>query len=202
MKHNLENMRESEKKTKEIIYKCFSVLIYLLVFVILIYLFINEITSIKISGYEAFVIVSESMEPQINTGDIVIIKPIPEKDIKVGSVITFEKNNEYITHRVTKIENEENKKLYTTKGDNNKVEDLEKTEYSQIKGIQVGKIPFIGKLVLKASNQKVIIIVLILVILLYRRAKKIDNKKKGRRKKKKIEDERYIKSQENNQKNN
>lgn len=196
MEPNIENIRKREKMISKIIYKCFSILIYLMIFIILIYLFISEITSVKLSGYEAFVIVSKSMEPQINIGDIVIIKYLPEEVIKVGDIITFEKNNEYITHRIVKIENNGNKKLYTTKGDNNKVNDIEKIEYSQIKGIKVGKIPFIGKLILKVANQKNILIILIIVILLYRRAKKIDEKKKGRRKKKKIEDERYFKNQE------
>lgn len=196
MKPNLDNIGKNETLRK-ITYKCFSILIYIIISIILICLLINRLTNKEIFGYEAFIITSESMEPKIKTGDIVVIKHVLENDIKQGDIITFEKNNEYITHRVVKIEDIENKKRYTTKGDNNKVNDSGKIEYSQIKGVKVITIPLVGKLVLKVANEKGVIVVLIFIILLYIRAKKIDKKKIKRRKKKKIEDEKYFKNQEN-----
>jgi len=200
MKFNLNNIEKKNGHIKKYIYKCFSILVYLLIFTILIYVFISEITNLKIAGYEAFVIVSDSMEPQINKGDIVIIKNVPEKNINEGDVITFKNKGEYITHRIIKIEKNNGKNLYLYKGDKNEVQDIDKIEYSQIKGIQIGKIPLIGKLVIKASNQNnsIVLLIISILILLYRRAKKINDKRKGRRKKKKIEDERYFQNQKDN----
>ena len=60
------------------------------VLIIMVFIFIN---TIKISNYEAFVIISESMEPTIHVGDIIVIKKVDKNNIKKEDIITFEKNN-------------------------------------------------------------------------------------------------------------
>lgn len=191
------NINEQLKNNKEIItkfgYILLRIFVYLLIFILLILIFINEKNSLKAFNYTAVIIVSESMEPEINVGDIIIIKNSLQNDIKENHIITFEKDNEYITHRVVRIEEQNNEKLYITKGDNNKVNDVEKIRFSEIKGIKIAQIPYIGLLILKVSRQKNILIILIVLVLLYIRALKVDNKKKERIKKKRIEDEKNFK---------
>ena len=184
---------ELVRKNKEKINKLFNiflkVLVYILIILLLLFIYINEMKSIKTFNYEAFIIVSESMKPEIKVGDIVIIKKTPENSIKEEDVITFEKDNEYITHRVKAIKTQDGEKVYITKGDNNQVNDLEEVYYTQIKGVKVAQIPYIGLLMIKIFEQRNIIIIVIIFILLYRRAVKNDNKKKERVIKKRIEDE-------------
>lgn len=194
MKLNIiEQLKGNKEQVIKLLYKFFKILIYILIFMFLIFIYINEMKSIKTFNYEAFVIVSESMEPEINVGDIVIIKKITEDSIKEEDIITFEKNDEYVTHRVKEINEQNGEKIYTTKGDNNKVEDVEEVHYSEVKGIVIFQIPYIGFMILKISKQKNLIIILIIFILLYRMAQKSDNKKKERIKKKRIEDEKVFK---------
>ena len=130
------------------------------------------------------------MEPSIYYGDVVVIKECKEKELQTGDVITFKQNQEVITHRILKIEeNQQNgEKTYITKGDNNNIEDTEKITYSKIEGKCVLTIPYLGKTILALDN-KIIVLLIILIILILsfykiQRYEKIEN----RREKKKIEE--------------
>lgn len=60
-----------------------------------------------------------SMRPTISDiADLIEIIPL-EEDLGVGDIIVFDCNDKSIRHRIIKIENG----IYTTKGDNNNVED-------------------------------------------------------------------------------
>lgn len=181
---------KTKAKNNGSIGKFFAFAAYLLIFFVLVYIFINGVNIFKSHSYEAFVIIGDSMEPEIKIGDVVIIKKVSSKDLDEGDVITYEKNDEYITHRITEIKHDGKNKVYTTKGDKNSVDDSEDVKFQDIKGVKVGKIPFIGVFIIIISKQKYIIIVLIIVYFLYKRAKCLDKRKIERRIKKKIEDER------------
>lgn len=182
-------MKNNKEKIKKTIYNFFKILIYIIILIILLYILINSTKSLKIINYEAFVIVSGSMEPEINNGDILIIKKVNENEIKKGDIITFDRNGVYITHRVVEIQEQENTKKFITKGDRNTVNDSDVVLFENIKGVKTARIPFIGMLIVKVSSSKYLIIILIMFALLYKRAKKIDARKKGRRIKKKIKNE-------------
>lgn len=189
----LNNKKQAKEKTIKILSKSLKILLYLLILILLIFICINEMKVIKTFNYEAFIIISESMEPEIKVGNIVIIKKVSEENIKAEDIITFEKNNQYITHRVKEINEQDGMKTYTTRGDNNQVKDEDVVSYSEIKGIKIAQIPYIGLLILKVSKRKNIIIILIVVFLLYNRAIKKDHKNKERAKKKRVEDEKVFK---------
>jgi signal peptidase len=85
-----------------------------------------------LSNFNFLVVVSESMEPALNTGDIVIIgqgnNPFSSfKDVKVGDIIAFEKpgktesgHNKIIVHRVVHIgDSSYGDRVVKTKGDAN-----------------------------------------------------------------------------------
>ena len=181
-------MKNKKEKIKKSIYNFFKIQLYIVILVILLYILINITKGFKINEYEAFIVISESMKPEINSGDILIIKNVNSNEIKEGDIITFERNNEYITHRIVEIRQTDNTKVYITKGDNNLVNDNEEVYFENIKGIRIAQIPYIGLLIMKIPEQKYVIIILLILILLYKRAQNIDNRKKERRKKKKIED--------------
>lgn len=69
-------------------------------------------------GYRPVVIMSGSMEPEIQTGAIVITQKT--KDIKKGDIMFFESEDGVsVIHRCIEIKDGE----YITKGDNNKIKD-------------------------------------------------------------------------------
>ena len=197
MKKNLEKIN---KKIKTI--KTTTQIIAITLTTILIYnIFLVFLSSISkknsnlLFGYKAYIIATNSMEPDINEGDVVVIFKAKENNLKVGNVITFKKNQELITHRIIEIRDNGIQKEYITKGDNNNVEDTEEVKYSQIQGVHVLTIPYLGTIVLFIQKHFFIIIVVLLLILLciyfIMKKHKAEEKSKIRRKKKEIEDEKF-----------
>jgi signal peptidase I len=93
-------------------------------------------------GFGMYIVKSGSMNPVINTGDIVFTRP--QDDIlgyvKPGQIITFQSENILITHRVISFENG----LIKTKGDANEDADWSFVSPSDIKGIYAFKLPALG----------------------------------------------------------
>ena len=51
-------------------------------------------------GFKTFVIISESMEPNIMPGDAIIVKNINQNDLNVGDIISFHDSDYINTHRI------------------------------------------------------------------------------------------------------
>ncbi len=136
----------------------------------------NEVPSVN--GIKTFCIVSGSMRPEIDINDVVIVKEVPETEINVGDVISFNTDGEIVTHRIIAIEKGQyNKNLYITKGDANNVEDEEKITYEDIEGKYINKIPKVGKIIFALKSKTTLVIVLAVLILLYMIEQKSNNKK-------------------------
>ncbi len=89
-------------------------------------------------------VMSTSMEPNINRGDLVVL--MNANDIKIGDVIIFDTPNEPmpVIHRVIKINSDGS---YQTLGDNNHGQQHEwekQIEKSQIIGKSILVIPYLG----------------------------------------------------------
>lgn len=72
---------------------------------------------VDIFGYSIFSTATGSMSPTIEKGDIVFVKI--GNETKEKDIITYKKEDSFITHRIIKIDGES----ITTKGDNNNTED-------------------------------------------------------------------------------
>lgn len=106
--------------------------------------------------YQAYVIISQSMEPSIHVQDAIVIKR--EDEYKVGDVCTYlSKNPSYfgimITHRIIGVqEDTDGEKKYIFKGDNNYSADTLLVNKDQIYGKVIMKIPKIGYIQYFLSN--------------------------------------------------
>ena len=148
--------------------------------------------------YGAYVIVSGSMEPIIKVRDAVVIRRVPEEDIAVGDVVTYQSRDDafygiLVTHRVVNIKEENGKKVYITKGDHNLTVDRLPISGDQIYGKVVMRIPKIGyiKFFLVSSYGWIIAIVIpSLGIIIYDIMKIIKN---VRNNKKSMEEKRVVK---------
>ncbi len=69
----------------------------------------NHSVKIVASGY--------SMYPFMRPGDVQTISPVPIEEIKVGDVAVFERNNDWISHRVIDIQNNNNEITLILRGD-------------------------------------------------------------------------------------
>ncbi|MCF0148276.1 MAG: signal peptidase I [Clostridium sp.] len=103
---------------------------------------------ISILGYRAFTVLTGSMVPTINPGDIIIVKEDTIDKIQTGDIISFrvENSDNVVTHRVTDVVNDESLKLIT-KGDANNVEDRTRITSDTLIGKLSLTIPKVGKIV-------------------------------------------------------
>ena len=191
MKYDLESLNRRKKNAK-IIKKVMEIIAIILIYNIILIAISseNKISLINIFGYKSFIIKTNSMEPTIDINDVIITKKVQEEEIKVQDIITFIKDNEVITHRITKIENEENIKKYTTKGDNNNIEDSFKITYDNIEGKHILTIPNLGVIVKVLENQIIFLIILLIILICIFFRIQNQEKKEIRREKKKSEENR------------
>ncbi len=100
-------------------------------------------------GFQYVVILTDSMEPHINPGDLVVV--YPTHHVKPGDVILYRLDlggaRYHITHRVVGIAHDESGRLYyVTKGDNRKYPDPWKVYPDQVVGKVVTVVPYVGRL--------------------------------------------------------
>lgn len=127
--------------------------------------------------FNAYVVLSGSMLPEIKVKDIVVTKKVSAEDLEVGDIITFIAPDSRfggisITHRIIDTYYDESLGSYTyrTKGDANNTADSSLVPNENILGRVILKIPKLGYLQdLLASKGGLIFVVLIpcLVILSY-----------------------------------
>lgn len=161
-----------ERERAHIIRKIVNIVLYIIIiptiifnFTLIIKSFINPSEIPDFFGYKNFIIVSGSMEPTIMTGDAICVKEVPPNEIKVNDIISFKDDEVITTHRVISIVEENGIKKYTTKGDNNNVEDKEKTIYENIEGKYQFKVNRFGTM-LQILQNKITLVVLVLIIVL------------------------------------
>lgn len=144
--------------------------------------------------YNAYVVLTGSMLPEIQIKDVVITKKYNPQDLEVGDIITFissdqRLNRAIVTHRIRNKYYDSTTNTYTfqSKGDNNNVEDTALVESKNIIGKVIYKIPKLGYIQqILATRGGLIIIILIpslavlsydIVKLIKNTGKKVKNKK-------------------------
>ena len=189
-------MRETQsKKRKAVLLKIiiYTVTVIMLYNFLIIVLTITDKKDTSILGFRAYIITTESMKPNINPGDIVIIKEVTEEKLNVNDVVTVKTENGINTHRIIKIESTPEKR-YVIKGDNNNVEDENTVGISQVLGKKILKIPYMGKIAKALQDEVYIIIIVIIVLQVFIQYQNKQEKNRIRREKKEGEDEKYKKN--------
>ncbi len=119
----------------------------------------HDLTSIH--GYAILEVVSRSMEPTINKGDLIVIKT-KDFDYKEEDIVTFYDTDEsFVTHRIKTLKDDE----MITKGDNNNTED-ESSKTSKIVGKYLFRIKGIGNFLQALKNPIVSILIFVIGLLL------------------------------------
>lgn len=127
-------------------------------------------------GIKTYVIVSGSMQPELNIGDMVVVKEVNDSELMIGDIISYRNGQNVVTHRIYKIYYTDGQKNYITKGDYNNVEDSVILTINSIEGKVINKLSGIGNITLfLQSKYSIIIITLIFFLyLLSRKNKKED----------------------------
>ena len=183
-----DEMIKEKNKQKMKLAKAFRYLsIPIIVFVLIVSLYISyqkyikKSSNIELFGFKLYTVLTGSMEPEYNIGDLIIEKKIEQKDIKVGDVITYSLGNQNtVTHRVIKISQENGETLYQTQGDNNNSPDAELVKYSQVQGYIVFKIDKLGKIITEFVSGIGMVVLLIIITISYIHSSRSEEKRIAR----------------------
>lgn len=102
--------------------------------------------------FNAYVVLTGSMLPEIQVKDVVVTKKVEANALKVGDIITFASSDSrfagtIITHRILKKNQDADGNItFQTKGDNNNVADSALVQPNNIYGKVILKIPKLGYL--------------------------------------------------------
>ena len=79
---------------------------------------------LRFVGFDNYIVVSGSMEPNIPTGSFAVVNRNADfDDVKIGDVIVFKYEEMNIIHRVVEETTINGKRHFKTKGDANKIDD-------------------------------------------------------------------------------
>lgn len=95
-------------------------------------------------------VLTDSMSPEINGGDLVFIREADAKDVSKDDVIAFwdpsEEQPIVVVHRVREVFIDDDFNIsFFTKGDNNDGNDLIAVPADNLVGIYVGRLPYLGR---------------------------------------------------------
>ena len=133
--------------------------ILIIIALILLYYFIStKRYEKKGEGYEPaftlYTIISPSMAPNINVYDVIVNTKVKDpRDINIGDVISYDSTDFSVgksisvTHRVIeRMVDKDGNYTYTTKGDNNDIQDAYPVAYGQVTGKVLMRIPQLGRI--------------------------------------------------------
>lgn len=136
-----------------------------------------------IFGYKPLTILSNSMQPVFDAGDVILINV--NKEPKEGDVITFKHpDGVLVTHRAVRTFEKDGTTYFETKGDNNEHVDEVITSEVDILGVQEKIIPFAGYVAKFATGPIgfslliVVPLVIFLILEIFQRLGLVGNKKK------------------------
>lgn len=109
----------------------------------------------------SYVVLSASMEPTLNPGDVVLVDAVEASAVETGDVINYRQGSDSrtTTHRVIEVLERDGEPTFRTQGDNNEDPDQGVVEPGELRGrvMTVGgaylAIPLVGYLVQFASTQ-------------------------------------------------
>lgn len=132
------------------------------------YIHKDEVPSV--GGIFPMIVLTDSMYPEIESGDLIICRTAQAEDVKVGDVISFYdpmgSGTSVVTHRVLEIKNENGQITFRTKGDHNNTEDEMPVAAEDLIGIYRSRIPKVGHVAMFMQTTPGLIVCVVLPIVL------------------------------------
>ena len=111
---------------------------------------------------ESHVVLSDSMRPTFESGDVILIEDVDPETVEEGDVITYaDGSGELTTHRVVDVVEEDGQLYFRTKGDANEDHDSDLVSAGAVEGRHAYTLPYLGHVVLFASSRLGIVLLLI-----------------------------------------
>ena len=132
--------------------------------------YINKDEVPSIGGKIPLIVLTDSMLPVIESGDLIICQKIDAKDIKVGDIISFidpaGNGTSVVTHRVIEIIEEEGEIFFRTRGDNNNTDDKKPVPTENLVGIYQTRVPSAGHVAMFMQSTTGLVLCVVLPIVL------------------------------------
>ena len=132
--------------------------------------YINKDEVPSIGGTFPLIVLTDSMYPDIKSGDLIICNTAEAEDVKVNDVISFfdpaGNGTSIVTHRVIEIVEEDGEILFRTRGDNNNTEDKELVPAENLVGVYKMRIAGAGHIAMFMQSTTGLIVCVVLPIIL------------------------------------
>ena len=169
-----------EAKTKDPKQKVLTIIGTILCAILLPILIINLTLIIKsyvhedevpsVGGVFPMIVLTDSMYPQIKSGDLIICHTAEADEIRVDDVITFfdpmGSGTSVVTHRVLEIVEKDGTISFRTKGDNNNAEDQVLVPEKNLIGTYQKRIPSLGNVAMFMQTTPGLILCVVCPVLL------------------------------------
>lgn len=124
----------------------------------------------SVGGMLPLIVLTDSMVPEIYSGDLIICNTAEADEIEVNDVISFfdpaGNGTSIVTHRVIEIVEENGEIFFRTRGDNNNTEDKELVPAENLVGIYKMRIAGAGNIAMFMQSTTGLIICVVLPIIL------------------------------------
>ncbi|WP_210506418.1 signal peptidase I [Naasia sp. SYSU D00057] len=101
-----------------------------------------------VTGSTPLAVLTGSMEPKLPVGTLVVVRPTPPEQIRLGDVITYQLEPgqpAVVSHRVIEVHSISDGRLeFVTQGDNNSAPDATPVQAAQVKGTVWYSLPLVG----------------------------------------------------------
>jgi signal peptidase len=132
------------------------------------YLNTDEVPSV--GGYLPLIVLTDSMYPNIQSGDLIICRTADPESVEVGDVISFfdpaGNGTSVVSHRVKSIITEDGAIAFRTQGDANNAEDDATVPAENLVGVYQSRIAGAGNLAMFMQTSTGLIICVVLPLLL------------------------------------
>ena len=132
--------------------------------------FINKEEVPSVGGMFPLIVLTDSMYPEIESGDLIICHTVEAEDVQVKDVISFfdpaGNGTSIVTHRVIAIVEENGETLFRTRGDNNNTEDKLLVSSEDLVGTYKTRIPGAGHIAMFMQSTTGLIVCVVLPIIL------------------------------------
>lgn len=150
----------------------------------------------SIAGYCPLIVLTESMEPEIKSGDLIICKNVKDaSNLKVGETISFfdpaGNGSTVVTHKIIRIETDEKTGAvaYRTQGVNNNIEDRLPVPSENVIGVYSGvRFAFIGRVIIFAQSPVGLILCIAVPFAAFAAAWYIERRRQDRKRQREIEE--------------
>lgn len=119
-------------------------------------------------GYKPLIVASDSMQPDIISGDLVILKQVDAAELKTGDIIARKENDGTVTvSRIVDMISSKGEVYFETKGDNNTTADEELTAGEDVVGKYSSRIGGLGDIILVIASPLGFAVLLLSTMLLF-----------------------------------